>query len=118
MNKLKYLVIALLLVFVVSTSYAAFTAGDLETGTIVTKEMSAKFLNNADLLAKVEALDSSITSVDKTTDLVRVNNVPSVSLSSNNLVSTKDSSVPIYLWVNNGIIYYYTSATSKDLNNI
>ena len=112
------MVISLLLVLVVSTSYAAFTANDLETGTIETKELSAKFVSNTELLAKVEALDSSITSVDKTTDLVRITTLPTVSLTSSNLVSTNDSSVPIYLWVNNGIIYYYTIATTVDLNNI
>lgn len=118
MNKLKFLVISLLLVLVVSTSYAAFTANDLETGTIETKELSTSFLNNADLLAKVQVLDSSITSVDKTTDLVRITSVPSVSFTDSNIVSTSSSSVPIYLWVESGTIYYYTIATNVDLNNI
>ena len=118
MKKIKIAIILLLMVFVVKNTYAAFVVSDNETGTIVTKELSTTFLGNAEFLVKVQTLDSSITSVDKTTDLVRITSVPSVSFTDSNIVSTSSSSVPIYLWVESGTIYYYTIATNVDLNNI
>ena len=81
------------------------------------KELSSTYLNNADLLTKVKSLDSNIVSIDKTTDLNKSLTEPNVALSNDNLVSTQDSSVPIFLWVDNGTIYYYTIAENIDINN-
>jgi hypothetical protein len=76
-----------------------------------------KFLNNSDFLAKIQVLDSTITSVDKTTDLTQLTTIPTVNLTDENIVSTNDSSMPTYLWIDGGTIYYFTGATVIDLNN-
>lgn len=118
MNKLKLLLIYVLIIGIVGTTYCAFTLSVEKTSSIQTKELSAKFLDNAELLIKVQNLDSSITSIDKNNDLNRILTLPTVTLTEDNLVSTNDSSMPIYLWIDNNTIYYYTGATNIDLNNI
>ena len=114
--KIKLLIIFTLLLGVVSYTYCAFTKSVEKEGTIQTKELSTVFLDNNAFLLKVQALDSSITSIDKTS-LVRETSIPTIQLTNNNIVSTTGSSVPTYLWINNGVIYYYTIATSIDINN-
>lgn len=118
MNKIKIVVILLLLFSIVATTYCAFVVSVTKNGSITTKELSTTFLSNNDLLTKVQNLDSTITSIDKNNDLTRETNTPNITLTNDNLVSTAQSSVPIYLWVENGTIYYYTIATNIDLNNI
>jgi len=117
MKKTKYLIILILLLSIFVPTYAVFTDGTTLNGSIQTKELSAVFLDNNDFLTQIQVLDSSITSIDKTTDLNRVTTVPTVTLTSDNLVSTSTSSMPIYAWVDNNTIYYYTGATNIDLNN-
>ena len=117
MKKYKKLFIFVLMLFVFTGTYCVFTKTVTKTGSIETKELSAVFLDNNDFLTKIQVLDSSITSVDKTTDLYRVTTLPTVTLTSDNLVSTTTSSMPIYAWVDNNTIYYYTGATNIDLNN-
>ena len=117
MKKTKYLSILILLLSIFVPTYAVFTDGTTLNGSIQTKELSAVFLDNNDFLAKIQVLDSSITSIDKTTDLNQVTTIPTVTLTSDNLVSTTTSSMPIYAWVDNNTIYYYTGATNIDLNN-
>ena len=117
MYKFKISLIALLLIALPAITYCAFTTSVEKTGSIETKELSTKLLDNNDFLTKVQTLDSSITTLDKTTHLTRYTSVPTITLSSDNIVSTNDSSVPTYLWIDNGTIYYYTIATNIDLNN-
>ena len=107
MKKTKYLIILILLLSIFVPTYAVFTDGTTLNGSIQTKELSAVFLDNNDFLTQIQVLDSSITSIDKTTDLNRVTTVPTVTLNSDNLVSTTTSSMPIYAWVDNNTIYYY-----------
>lgn len=117
MKKKLYILLILCLISTISYgTYSAFVVNVVKTGTINTKELSTKFLDDTSFLAKIQELDSTITSVDKTTDLTRELNTPTVTLTDNNIVSTNDSSVPIYLWIDNGTIYYYTVATNIDLN--
>ena len=115
-NKLYILLILCLISTISYGTYSAFVVNIVKTGNINTKELSTKFLNDSDFLTKVSLLDSTITSIDKTTDLTRELNEPTVTLTDDNLVSTSDSSVTIYLWIDNGTIYYYTIATNIDLN--
>ena len=117
MKKIKFLIIFVLMLFVFTGTYCVFTKSVTKTGTIETKELSAVFLNNNDFLTKIQVLDSSITSVDKTTDLYRVTTLPTVTLTDDNKVSTNASSMPIYAWIDNNTIYYYTGAVTIDLNN-
>lgn len=119
MNKtrLKYIIIAILFMAITTNTFCAFIKSVEKTGTIQTKELSTKFLNNSEFLAKIQVLDSTITSVDKTTDLTQVTTIPTVTLTDENIVSTSDSSMPIYLWIDGGTIYYFTGATTIDLNN-
>ena len=117
MNKIKVLIISLLLTGIITGTYCAFTISVEKNGSIETTELSTTLLNNSDFLDKVKNLDSSITSIDKTTDLNRITTVPTVQLTSDNIVSTQESNVPVYLWIDNGTIYYYTSATNIDINN-
>lgn len=118
MNKIKIVVILLLLFSIVTTTYCAFVVSVTKNGSITTKELSTTFLSNNDLLTKVQNLDSTITSIDKNNDLTRSLSVPTISLTVDNIVSTSSSSVPIYLWIDSGTIYYYTIATTVDLNNV
>lgn len=117
MYKIKIGLILVLIACISTATYCAFTTSVEKTGSIQTKELSTTFLNNNDLLTKVQVLDSSITTIDKTTDLTRYTSVPTINLSNDNIVSTTESSVPIYLWIDNGTIYYYTIATNIDINN-
>ena len=117
MYKFKISLIALLLIALPAITYCAFTTGVEKTGSIQTTELSTTLLSNSDFLTKVQSLDSTIISIDKTTDLNRINTVPTVNLTDDNIVSTQESSVPVYLWIDNGTIYYYTIATNIDINN-
>ena len=53
-------------------TYCVFTKSITKTGSIETVETSAVFLDNTDFLTKIQVLDPTITTVDKTTDLNRV----------------------------------------------
>lgn len=117
MYKLKLSLVALMLIAIPTITYCAFATGVEKTGSIQINELSAKFLDNTELLTKVQNLDSSIISIDKSTDLTRYTNVPTNSFTNDNLVSTNDSSMPIYLWIENNTIYYYTGATNIDFND-
>lgn len=114
----KYWFIILLICSSISIpTLSAFVKNVEKTGTIQTKELSTAFLSNSDLLIKIQALDSSITEVDKENDLTRVDTEPAMSFTTDNIGSTTESSVPIYIWVENSKIYYYTIATNINLNN-
>ena len=116
-TKLKIVLIAILFTGITQATYCAFINSVQKTGTIQTTELSTTFLNNSDFLTKIQALDSSITTVDKNTDLTRVTTTPTVTLTDDNIVSTSSSSVPTYLWIENGNLYYYTAAVTIDLND-
>lgn len=119
-SKVKIIWALLILLFfsiVGVCTYCAFTSSYEDTGSIETVELSTVFLSNADFLAKVQALDPTIVSIDKTTDLNQVTSVPTVELTDDNIVSTANSSVPTYLWVDNGVLYYFTAAVTIDINN-
>ena len=116
MNKIKVLVIVLLLFSIFTTTYCAFTVAVSKTGSITTTELSTTFIDNESFLAKVQQFDPTITSINKYYDLTRLNS-PIVAFTSDNIVSTPDSSVPIFLAVDNGTVYYYTSAINIDFNS-
>lgn len=116
MKKIKLLIIFASFFVIIGTTYCAFTVNVEKTGTIEVKELSTTFLNDTDFLTKVQTIDSSITSIDKNNDLVRSMEISDENLIDTNIVSTSDSNVPIYLWVDNGTIYYYTVATTVNLN--
>lgn len=117
MKKIKIILILMLFLSVGASTYCAFLLNTSKNGTITTKELSTKFVSNSELLTIVKRLYSSITSIDKSTDLVRVTTRPQKYISEMETVSTYTSSVPIYLWVENGVIYYYTIAVNIDFNN-
>ncbi len=120
MDKKRIKILLILTLFIsisVPSTYCIFTKYVEKTGTIETKELSTTFLNNNDFLAKVQTLDASITSINKTTDLTKVTTTPQVTLTDANIVSTNNSSVPTYLWIENGTIYYYTVAETIDIND-
>lgn len=116
MSKFKIFIISFLVLCLGSTTYCAFAKKFERKGTIQTTELSSKFLNDSDFLIKINNLDSSIISIDKNTDLVRSTDVPNINLTNNNVFSTTDSKVPIYVWIDNGTIYYYTIAINIDMN--
>ena len=117
MKRFKLLIIPLLLLCTFTGTYCIFTKNVTKTGTIQTVETSAIFLDNTNFLTKIQLLDSSITTVDKTNDLNRVTTLPNVNFTSDNLFSDQTSKMPIYVWIDSGTIYYYTGATTVDLNN-
>lgn len=117
MKKIK-LLIALVMFFALFTgTYCVFTKTITKTGSIETVESSAVFLDNNDFLTKIQVLDPTITTIDKTTDLNRVTTLPTVTFTSDNLFSTQESKMPIYVWIDNNTINYYSGATNIDLNN-
>lgn len=117
--KTKYKIFLILILFSCIFTYTlcAFTTSVEKTGTIETTELSTVLLSNNEFLTKLQTLDSSITSVDKENDLTRANSIEDTYLNDNYVFSTTTSNVPTYLWIDNGIIYYYTIATNIDLNN-
>ena len=64
-NSIKLLLILLICSSISIPTLSAFVKNVEKTGTIQTKELSTAFLSNSDLLIKIQALDSSITEVDK-----------------------------------------------------
>lgn len=118
MKKFKLLIIPMMLLFMFTATYCIFTKSVSKTGSIVTIESSAIFLDNTSFLTKIQNLDSSIIAVDKTNDLNRVTALPTITFTEDNLFSDQSSNMPIYVWIENGTIYYYTGATTVDLNNI
>ena len=117
-NKFKIMLILLLVLsFLITGTYCIFTYEYDYYGSVYSPEFSTTLLDNSSFLSKVQNIDSSITSIDKTTDLHRVTTVPTVSLTNENIVSTQSSGVPTFLWVDDGVLYYYTIAESIDINN-
>ena len=118
MKKYRLLIILVMLFALCTTgTYCIFTKNVTKTGTIQTVETSAVFVDNTTFLTKIQVLDSSITTVDKTNDLNRVTTLPTITFTSDNLFSDQTSKMPIYVWIDNGVINYYTGATIVDLNN-
>ena len=117
MKKIKLLIILIMFFGLFTTTYCVFTKSLVRTGSIITKELSATLLDNNDFLTKLQVLDPSITTFDKTTDLNLVTTLPSVTFTSENILSTTNSSMPVFVWVDNGTVYYYSGATNIDLNN-
>ena len=115
--KIKLAFIIILFTFIITPTICAFVKNVEKTGSIQAKELSTTFLNDTDFLTKVQTLDPTITSIDKNTDLTRTNTIANENLTDSNIVSTSTSSVPTYLWIENNTIYYYTVATSIDLNS-
>lgn len=116
MNKIKILLIIVLFSCVFTATYCAFSVTLEKSGTIQTTELSAKFLDDNDFLTKIQELDSTITNIDKENDLNRANTIANEYLTDDNIFSTSDSNVPIYLWIDNGTINYYTIAVTVDFN--
>ena len=83
----------------------------------------ATFVNGSDFIKIVKELagatNASHATVDTNiTSIQRYTNTPSSSTLENaEIVSTDDSYKKIYLWYDNGIIYYYTEATNPYFNN-
>lgn len=116
MNKIKILLIIVLFSCFFTATYCAFSVTLEKSGTIQTTELSAKFLDDNDFLTKIQELDSTITNIDKENDLNRANTIANEYLTDDNIFSTSDSNVPIYLWIDNGTINYYTIAVTVDFN--
>lgn len=106
-RKLITLLILCILCVASYGTYCAFSKTEEKTGKIITKDLSKTFLSDEELLTKVQVLDNEITSINKE-EFIKVNTVPEVSLDEQNIVSTASSSVPIYLWIENNNIYYFT----------
>lgn len=116
-TKFKILLIIMLFTSIITTTLCAFTTSVEKTGTIEAKELSTTLFEDTDFLTKVQTMDPTITSIDKSTDLTRTTSIAQEKLIDSNIVSTSESSVPTYLWVENGTIYYYTVANSVNLNS-
>ena len=115
--KIKLVLIIILFSLIITPTICAFVKNVEKTGSIQAKELSTTFLNDTDFLIKVQTLDPTITSIDKSTDLTRRDSIAEENLTDSNIVSTPTSSVPTYVWIENNTIYYYTVATSIDLNS-
>lgn len=115
-SKIKILLIILLFSCVFTYTICAFSISVEKNGTIQTTELSTILLDDNDFLTKIQTLDSTITSIDKENDLTRSSTINDEVLNDSHVFSTSTSNVPTYLWIDNGTIYYFTIATSIDLN--
>ena len=123
MGKRKILIIfiCIFLLGLSSTiSYSAFIKYLKLRNRINTTTLTTKFLSDDDINTKIEEIYPSFNGNIEKDDFVRENNfdlVNELDLPLDNIVSTEDSNVPIFLWIDNGTIYYYTIATNIDFNN-
>ena len=117
MKKYMLLILSILLLTIFTSTYCVFTKNVSRTGSITTVESSATFLGNSDFLTKIQVLDPSITSIDKSRDLYRSVTIPNNNFTTDNILSTDTSKMPIYVWIENNRIYYYTGADNVDFNN-
>ena len=99
------------------TTYSGYIYADsTQTSTIP----RATFLSGPEFNIKIKNIagDSATSTSDVNTNItsiVRSNNL-SISPTSNNIVSTNDSDIPIYAWFNNGTIYYYSNIDTLYMN--
>ncbi len=127
MNSKKEIIISILIsifiiFFSVVNTYSAFTMNIEKTGSITTTSLSSTFLSDSEFVDKVKqiATKSGVTIDEALIDkslIQRVNDLPTIEFTNENVVSTSDSDVPIYLWIENNVIYYYTIATNISQNN-
>lgn len=114
---ISILIAIFIIFFSVINTYSAFTKNIEKTGSITTTELSSTFLSDSEFVEKVKqiATQSGVTIDETLIDkslIQRVNDLPNIEFTNENVVSTSDSDVPIYLWIENNIIYYYTIATN------
>ena len=92
-----------------------------ELVTVAMEEPRAIFKTGQEVNAKMKQLagtenatqeteDTNITEIKRATEISDTNKIDS------NIVSTSDSNTPIYMWFDNGIIYYYSKDENPELN--
>ena len=104
----------------VQNTYSVFVKTVNQNITLTTTKLEATFLPGQEFNAKIKQLagnnNATVNTVDlNITGIVR-SNVLNIIPSTNNIVSTNDSSFPIYAWFSNGIIYYYTEVDNPYMN--
>lgn len=115
-TRFKILLIIVLFSCLFTYTLCAFIIYVEKDGTIQTTELSTVLLDDNDFLTKIQTLDSSITSVNKQNDLTQAFSINENVLNDSHIFSTTTSSVPTYLWIDNGTIYYFTIASTIDFN--
>ena len=102
------------------TSYSGYIyAESSQTSTIPT----ATFLTGSEVNVKMKNLAgdnvSSHVTADTNITAIQYSATPptSANMTSNNIVSTSDSDIPIYLWYNNGTIYWWSEDSTPSLNS-
>ena len=87
-------------------------------------EASATFLNGRELNVKMKSLvnseENEITYLTPNYDIISIeyfDEMPDIdSMTSDNVVSTNDSVAPIYMWYNNGTIYWWSEDKKPSFN--
>ena len=106
-RKTKYLIISLLFFVMflsVNNVYASFVKKIEKQETITTNKKEAILIQGDTFNSKIISLAGSAGSIK---NIVRSNTL-NINPSNANIVSTNDSSFPIYAWYKNGTIYYYS----------
>jgi len=123
MDKKKILILILFLFVSSGITYSAFIKTETKRGNINTTDLTSNaiMINNQNFQSKIKELYPSIDDnlIDKNllqreTDFEKVD---SLNLSADYNFSNDESNVPIYVWLDNNILYYYTIAQDVDLNN-
>lgn len=104
------------------TSDTIVTKQENHTLYAIWKKDEATFVNGGIFNAKIKQLagneNATATTIDTNIKSIqRTNALPQIELNDGNIISTNDSSLPIYVWFNNGTIYYYTEATNPYMNS-
>ena len=105
----------------VKNSYSAFIKNVQTSLEVTTPKLEAIFLPGTEFSGKIKQTAGNSNSTNETTNtnitsIVR-SNVLTITPTVNNIVSTSDSSFPIYAWFSNGVIYYYTEVEHPKTNS-
>mgnify|MGYP004467310421 CR=1 FL=1 len=83
------------------------------------KIAKSTFINGRDFNVKIKTLAGNVDATYETED-VNIQNIVrattlNIDITDDNIISTTDSTVPIYVWYDSGIIYYYTKFTNPKM---
>ena len=105
------------------TTYNTITAPAQDLTLYAKWDSNATFLPGSEFNAKIKQLAGNSNATYATTDtnittIVRYPGIPTSTMLSNaEIVSTTDSTTPIYAWFDNGVIYYYTESEYPYMNS-
>ena len=106
----------------VQNTYSIFFKNIQTSLEVTTPKLEAVFLPGTEFNSKIKQIAGNSNATIETnntniTSIVR-SNVLTITPTSNNIVSTSNSSFPIYAWFSSGVLYYYTEVENPYMNPI